>query len=91
MPITSSATKAARASLKKRVFNVRTKRGYEEEIKNIRKFVKAGQLKEAEKALPLAYKAIDKAVKRDYIKKNTAARYKSRITVFLNKSKEVKK
>lgn len=88
MPITSSAKKATRASLKKRVFNVRTKRDFENEIKEIRDLVKGGKIKEAEKALPVAYKAIDKAMKRDYIKKNTAARYKSRITLLVNKAKK---
>ena len=88
MAITSSAKKAARASIKKMVFNVRTKRDFENEIKDIQKLVKEGKMKEAEKALPVAYKAIDKAMKRDYIKKNTAARYKSRLTLFVNKGKK---
>jgi len=88
MAITSSAKKATRASLRKRVFNVRIKRGFENEIKDIQKFVKEGKIKEAEKALPIAYKAIDKAMKKDYIKKNTAARYKSRLTLFVNKGKK---
>ena len=35
---------------------------------------------EAEKLLPKAYQAIDKAAKRGIIKKNTAARKKSRLT-----------
>jgi small subunit ribosomal protein S20 len=87
MAITSSAKKATRASLRKRVFNVRIKRGFENEIKDIQKLVKEGKIKEAEKALPIAYKAIDKAMKKDYIKKNTAARYKSRLTLFVNKGK----
>ncbi|MGB8815925.1 MAG: 30S ribosomal protein S20 [Minisyncoccia bacterium] len=88
MAITSSAKKANRASLKKRVFNIRTKRGFEDEIRDIKILVKEGKIKEAEKALPVAYKAIDKAMKRDYIKKNTAARYKSRLTLFVNKGKK---
>ena len=88
MAITSSAKKATRASLRKRVFNVRIKRGFENEIKDIQKLVKDGKIKEAEKALPIAYKAIDKAMKKDYIKKNTAARYKSRLTLFVNKGKK---
>jgi len=88
MAITSSAKKAGRASLKKRVFNVRTKRSFENEIKNVQKLVKEGKIKEAERALPIAYKAIDKAMKRDYIKKNTAGRYKSRLTLFVNKGKK---
>ena len=88
MAITSSAKKASRASLRKRVFNVRIKRDFENEIKDIQKLVKDGKIKEAEKALPIAYKAIDKAMKKDYIKKNTAARYKSRLTLFVNKGKK---
>jgi len=46
-------------------------------IKDIKKLVAAKNRKEAEKLLPQAYKAIDKAAKRGVIKKNTAARKKS--------------
>lgn len=40
---------------------------------------------EALKLLPQAYKAIDKAAKTNVIKKNTAARKKSRLTKLINK------
>ena len=40
---------------------------------------------EAEKALSSVYKAIDKAAKRGVIKKNTAARKKSRIVKYMHK------
>ena len=52
--------------------------------------VKENKIKEAEKMLPEVYGAIDKTVKIKYLKKNTGARYKSRITLFLNKSKAKK-
>lgn len=41
---------------------------------------------EQTKTLSEAYKAIDKAMKRGVIKKNTAARKKARLAAFLKKS-----
>lgn len=90
MPITSSAKKALRVSRRKRVFNIRSKASYEEVIKKIKKLVKENKIKEAVKELPLAYKAIDKACKTDILKKNTASRKKSRLTVFVNKALKTK-
>jgi small subunit ribosomal protein S20 len=91
MPVTSSATKALRVSKKKKVFNARRKGDQESAIKDLKKLIKEGKIKEAEKMLPTVYKAIDKAVKIKFIKKNAGARYKSRITLFLNKAKAGKK
>ncbi len=91
MPITSSAKKAWRVADRKQIFNIRRKSAYEGEIKKLKKFIKEGKFKEAEKMLPEVYQAIDKAVKTKFIKKNTAARNKSRLTVFLNKAKATKK
>lgn len=90
MPIIQSAKKALRASKKKKVYNTRRKADYENEIKTIRKMVKDGKLKEAEKELANAYKAIDKAFKTKILKKNTAARKKSRLTILVNKAKATK-
>ena len=90
MPITSSAKKALRVAKKKKIFNARRKNVMENEIKNIKKLVKENKIKEAEKGLSIAYKAIDKAVKTNFIKKNAGARYKSRLTLFVNKSKGTK-
>lgn len=87
MAITSSAKKAIRVSLKKRVFNTRTKRAVDSVVKNIRKALSEKNVKEATALLPKAYKAIDKALKTNYLKKNTAARMKSRITKLINKIK----
>jgi small subunit ribosomal protein S20 len=79
MPITKSAKKAMRGSLRKKAVNDRRKRTMKEIIKKIEKIVKTDK-KEATKLLPVAYKAIDKAVKTGVIKKNNAARKKSRLS-----------
>lgn len=56
-----------------------------EAVKNVRKQVTVGNKDEAEKLLATAYKTIDKAYKRGVIKKNTAARKKSRLAIAINK------
>jgi len=78
MAITTSAKKAHRASLKKRVFNIRRKRVLTSATKDVQKLI-ATDVKEAGKNLSAAYKAIDKAAKKGIIKKNTASRKKSRL------------
>ena len=90
MPITSSAKKALRVAKKKKVFNIRRKGSMESSLKAIKKLIKENKMKEAEKMLPEVYQAIYKAMKTKFIKKNAAARYKSRITIFLNKAKAKK-
>jgi ribosomal protein S20 len=85
MAITSSAKKALRAGDKKRVFNLRTKVAIDTPLKAFRKFIVEKKIKEAKVLIPLIYKALDKAAKRNYIKKNTASRYKSRIMSAIKK------
>jgi small subunit ribosomal protein S20 len=80
MPITSSAKKALRNSAKKRVFNVRRKKKVTDLTKEIRSLAKAKNKAEAQKILSSVYQALDKAAKGGTIKKNTAARKKSRLT-----------
>lgn len=87
MPITKGAKKAHRASLRKRVFNIRRKGVMNDVVKKIRKQVAAGETTAAEQMLPEAYKAIDKAAKRGVIKKNTAARKKSRLVAAIKRAK----
>lgn len=79
MAITKSAKKAHRASLRRHVFNVRRKDALHDAVKDVRKALTAANGSEAEKLLPAAFKAIDKAAKRNVISKNTAARKKSRL------------
>lgn len=51
--------------------------------KTIKKLAKEGKKEEAKKLLSNAYALFDKAAKTGYIKKNTAARNKSRLTKLL--------
>ena len=90
MPITSSAKKALRVSERKGIFNAQRKSAIDQTLRGIKKLVKENKVKDAEKMLPQAYKAIDKAVKTKFLKKNTAARLKSRITTLVNKAKAKK-
>ena len=87
MPITKGAKKAHRASLKKRVFNLRRKSTMSDTIKKFDKLVSAGKVEDAQKMLPEAYKVIDKAAKRGIIKDNTAARKKSRLSSAIKRAK----
>lgn len=87
MPITKGAKKAHRASLRKRVFNVRRNRTMNEVVKDMRKMIASGDVKGAEAKLPEAQKAIDKAAKRGIIKDNTASRKKSRLVAAIQKAK----
>jgi small subunit ribosomal protein S20 len=80
MPITKSAKKALRGSARKGEFNQHRKDELKSSLKAIESLLKEGKKEEAIKALSLAYKAIDKASKRGIIKKNTAARKKSRLS-----------
>jgi len=85
MPITSSAKKALRASKRKRVHNVRRKHTMLDAVKMVKKLLNDKNVQEAQKALTIAYKALDKAAKSNFIKKNTASRKKSRLAKILKK------
>ena len=80
MPVTQSAKKALRQSVRRRTQNLKRKEAYKNALKNVRKLIAAGKTKEAEAALPLLYKTLDKAAKTKVIKKNKAGRLKSGLT-----------
>lgn len=73
--------------MRKRVFNLRRKSAMSDAIKKVRKLINEGKREEAQKLMPATYKAIDKAAKRGVIKKNTAARKKSRLVASIKKIK----
>ena len=87
MAITSSAKKAIRSSARKRVFNLRRKDALRDTTKELLKKLAAKDVAEAEKLLPAAYKAIDKAKKRGVIKGNTANRKKSRLAQAIKRAR----
>ncbi|MCK5285644.1 MAG: 30S ribosomal protein S20 [Candidatus Pacebacteria bacterium] len=80
MPVIKSAKKALRGSERKRIFNLRKKRTMKDAVNTVVKLVSIKKTKEANEELSKAYKAIDKAVKRGILKKNTAARKKSTLS-----------
>ncbi len=78
MAITKGAKKAHRQSLRKRGMNIVRKNAVRTAVKDARNAPKGDM-----KTLAAAYKAIDKAQKRGIIKKNTAARRKSKVAKLL--------
>ncbi len=88
MAITRSAKKAARQSLRRRARNLQKKRKIKNLLKEVKALVSQKKPEEAKKLLPQVYKALDKAAKTGVIKKNTAARKKSRIVRLISKSRQ---
>ncbi len=85
MPITKSAKKALRASLRKAEHNERRRRAMKEAVKTVRK-ISATKGGDGREELSKAYKAIDKAAKTGVIKKGAASRKKSRLAKALKKA-----
>jgi len=85
MPIIESAKKQLRASKTKRVFNQRRKGAIDVVVKEIKKLLSDKKVAEAKALIPKMQKALDKAVKTNYIKLNTASRKKSRIVAMVKK------
>lgn len=79
MAKTSSAKKAWRASLRRRVFNMRRKKAMKDAVKDVEILLKAKDAKKVATLLPALQKAVDKASKNGVIKANTAARIKARV------------
>lgn len=68
-----------RQSKRRNEFNTKTKDILRDSIKQVRKLIKNGDKKAAAEAMRKAMSALDKAVKKHVIHKNTAARRKSRM------------
>lgn len=85
MPITKSAKKAVRQSLKRRKRNLQRKEAVKDMVKKIKKLLAEGKTEEIKLLLPQAQKAIDKAAK-SYLLHRAASRKKSRLTAMVNKS-----
>lgn len=76
-----------RVTAKKTALNRAKKKTFKEAIKKVLDLVKAEKFNEAKKAFVVAQKALDKAAKKGVIKKNTAARKKSRLSKKLKPTK----
>lgn len=86
MPITQSAKKALRQSLRRREQNLLKKAAYKKAVKEYKKAVAAGKADEAKNALSKVYQSLDKAAKTKVIAKNKASRIKSRLPQLIARS-----
>lgn len=86
MAITRSAKRAIRVAARRRLYNIRRIDAMKNAVKRFEKLLVSGNSADAEKMLSTVYQAIDKAAKRGVIKKNTAARKKSRLIARLRKA-----
>jgi small subunit ribosomal protein S20 len=85
MPNTKSANKAMRQSRRRHTINLRTKSKFKTAVKVTKQAVTAGDSNSAVENLKKAMSAIDKAVKKNVLHKNTASRKKSRLAKSINK------
>lgn len=86
MAIIDSAKKAIRSSARKRAFNVVRKEAVAGLVKQLKRLLKDGKVKEARALFPQVQQAYDKAVKTNYLKANTASRKKSRLVALIKKT-----
>jgi small subunit ribosomal protein S20 len=87
MPNTKSAAKAMRQSIRRKAYNAITKDKFKSAVKTVKKSITANNKADAIKELAGAMSALDKAVKKNVISKNTASRKKSRLAKAIAKIK----
>ena len=75
-----SAERQMRRSLRRKAINKSSRSAYRTKIKNLRSAVDSQNAEEAQNLLPGVFRAIDRAVKKGSIHKNTGSRYKSRLS-----------
>ncbi|MFH1598631.1 MAG: 30S ribosomal protein S20 [Patescibacteria group bacterium] len=84
MPIKKAAFKDLRQTKKKTAKNLQEKQSFKYLLKQTRKAIEAKNKAGAAESLKKAIKALDKAAQHNLLKKNTASRYKSRLTKKVN-------
>ncbi|MBM3734585.1 MAG: 30S ribosomal protein S20 [Acidobacteria bacterium] len=80
-----SAVKATRITERRTEVNRMRRTRLRHQIRTMRRAMDKKDHTEAEKLLPATFSIVDRAAKWGIIKKNTAARYKSRLTLRLKK------
>ncbi len=85
VPIKKSAKKYMRVTDRKTLKNRKIKGVLKNAVKQTKESLTAGKIEDAQKSLKAAIKAIDKAAQKKVIKKNTAARKKSRLNAMVKK------
>ena len=79
-----SAVKRYKQSQKRRLINTTHSNRLKTQMKKLKTAVAAKKTADAKALLPATFSLIDKSVQKGVIKKNTAARYKSRLTKSVN-------
>ena len=85
MANTISALKRVRITERRNAVNQTRKTRLRHQVRKMRRLLDASDVTGATAAIPATYSMIDRAAKWGIIKKNTAARYKSRLTARLKK------
>ena len=80
----ASALKRYRQSQRRQLINQMNRHRLKTQLKKLRAAVAQGKSTDAKALLPETFSLIDKSVQKGVIKKNTAGRYKSRLTKRVN-------
>lgn len=86
MPNHKSAEKRVRQTAKRNAVNTSNKSRLRTQIKKLRAALASGDKSQSTELLNPTISVIDKAVNKGILHKNTAARYKSRLTMHVNKA-----
>ena len=87
MPIKDAGKKAMRSDARKALANRRIRGTYRSKIKSTLAAISSGDIAEAKKLFVDVQKTLDKAAKKGVIKKDTAARRKSRLNKMIKDAK----
>ena len=79
-----SAIKRHRQSQRRRMTNQMNRHKLKNHMKKLRAAIAGGKAADAKTLLPATFSIIDRSVQHGVIKKNTAGRYKSRLTKRVN-------
>lgn len=85
MPNHKSAEKRVRQTEKRNLINRNNRSALRTQIKKLRAALAGGDKTQSQELLVPTISAIDKAVNKGILHRNTAARYKSRLTMHVNK------
>jgi small subunit ribosomal protein S20 len=84
MPNHKSAEKRVRQTAKRNEVNTRNRSKLRTQIKKLRSALASGDKKQSQELLQPTISLIDKSVNKGVLHRNTAARYKSRLTAHVN-------
>jgi small subunit ribosomal protein S20 len=81
-----SVLKNIRQTERRTIINRANRTAVRTAVKKLQVLIAGGKLDEARQLLPKTYNALDRAIQQRVLHENTANRYKSRLTLALNKA-----